>query len=1060
MSLSHQKASCVPETCGCSPSLTRRDFIRWTGLTAAVATLTPWPSIAGPFSAADFQSLIPADKKLDPAWVKSLYERGQPTVYTGLELEKIGMPVGGICAGQIYLGGDGRLWHWDIFNLPQPSNFSDTGGSNYARPPKPVSPIEQGFALKVTAAGQTHIRILDSRGFDPTQIGFRGQYPMAFMTYQDPGLPVTASLEAFSPFIPLNVPDSSLPATVMRFTVKNTSASPVEVELAGWIENAVCLGSGRPGLGHRRNRILQEKGLTLVQCSAEPIPENQRPTPRPEIVFETFENDYSQWKVEGDAFGTKPATGTLPDQQSVSGFLGKGLVNTYLNGDKTTGRLTSPAFKIERRHIAFLIGGGADATRTCMNLLLDGRAVRTATGRNEERLDWQDWDVAEFEGRTARLEIVDQATGGWGHINVDQILFTDDPASARIPLERREDFGSMSLALLGENTTDFACASVPTDSTESLFAASATEPEVIAPFGRKLIGAVGRKFTLAPGAQGEATFAVAWFFPGLLRQTIGPLQDIEKLRRSYAKRFNSAAAATRYLSENFERLAGQTRLWHQTWYDSTLPFWFLDRTFAPICTLATSTCYQFDTGRFYAFEGVYCCQGTCQHVWNYAQSAARIFPELERDLRERTDFGTAWHENGATDYRGECARHVAHDGQCGVILRAWREHQMAPDDRYLRATWPRIRKSIDYMIGQDGDENGLLEGEQYNTLDAAWFGAMAWISSFYIAALRAGEAMAMEIGDAAFAERCRRIAERGTEQLVQVLYNGEYFIHKPDPKHPKATNTNDGCHIDQLMGQAWAFQVGLPRVVAAKETRSALEALWKYNFTPDVGPFREKSYIKGGRWYAMSGEGGVVMTTFPRGGVEQATGQGGFGYYFNEVWTGQEHQLAAHMIWEGMTDYGMIITRMLHDRHHPSRRNPYNEVECSDHYTRAMSSHGSFLAACGYEYHGPKGHLGFAPRLSPDHFKAPFTTAEGWGTFEQKREGTRQVETLTLRYGQLRLATLSFAVPENRPASKVQVSLNGAPLEASLSMSEARALMTISRQTTIATGGILEIVLA
>src|SRR4029077_12833008 len=124
---------------------------------AAAATLTPWPSIAGPFSAADFQSLIPADKKLDPAWVKSLYERGQPTVYTGLELEKIGMPVGGICAGQLYLGGDGRLWHWDIFNLPQPSNFSDTGGPNYARPPKPVSPIEQGFALKVTAAGQTHI---------------------------------------------------------------------------------------------------------------------------------------------------------------------------------------------------------------------------------------------------------------------------------------------------------------------------------------------------------------------------------------------------------------------------------------------------------------------------------------------------------------------------------------------------------------------------------------------------------------------------------------------------------------------------------------------------------------------------------------------------------------------------------------------------------------------------------------------------------------------------------------------------------------------------------------
>ena len=110
------------------------------------------------------------------------------------------------------------------------------------------------------------------------------------------------------------------------------------------------------------------------------------------------------------------------------------------------------------------------------------------------------------------------------------------------------------------------------------------------------------------------------------------------------------------------------------------------------------------------------------------------------------------------------------------------------------------------------------------------------------------------------------------------------------------------------------------------------------------------------RWYAMPGEGGMVMTTFPHSGGEKATGNGGFGYYFNEVWTGQEHQIAAHFIAEGKTQEGLAITRMIHDRHHPSRRNPYNEVECSDHYTRAMSSYGTFLSACGYEYHGPKGH--------------------------------------------------------------------------------------------------------
>jgi uncharacterized protein (DUF608 family) len=1062
MSPNQETPPCNSSSCGCRTPVTRRDFLRWTGLAAAGATVASWPTFAGPFSAADFEKLIPANKKLDPAWVKSLYDRGEPTAYRGADLEKIGMPIGGICAGQLYLGGDGRLWHWDIFNLPQPSNFTDTGGPNYARPPKPESPIDQGFGLKVTSGNKTLIRTLDSRGIDPQHIHFRGQYPVAYVDYRDPALPVTVSLEAFSPFIPLNVDDSSLPATIMRYTVKNTGSESVEVELAGWLENAVCLGSGRAGLGQRRNHVVRSAGLTLIHSTAERNLDQPQPKPRPEIIFETFENGYGEWKVEGDAFGAEPASGTLPGQNPVSGFVGKRLVNTFLKGDEPKGRLTSPPFKIERRFITFLIGGGAHAERTCLNLQVDGATVRTITGRGDERLDWQEWEVSEFAGKMARLEIVDQATEGWGHINVDQILFTDEPPSARIPLEAREDFGSLALAVMGEGAGAFAKPLLAVEPVEAAFAsvAVASESDAVTPFGRKLVGAVGRKFNLAPGAQEEVTFIVAWFFPGLMRSALGPLQDIAKLKRAYAKRFKSAAEVGAYLAGQFDRLAGETRLWHRTWYDSTLPFWFLDRTFAPICTLATSTCYQFDNGRFYAFEGVYCCQGTCQHVWNYAQSVARIFPELERDLRERTDFGTAWHEDGATDYRGECARHVAHDGQCGVILRAWREHQMAPNDRYLRATWPRIRKSIEYMIGLDGDENGLLEGEQYNTLDAAWFGPMAWISSFYVAALRAGEAMARETGDNAFADRCRRIAERGSEQIIAQLYNGEYFIHKPGAEHPKATNTNEGCHIDQLMGQAWAMQVGLPRVVAEKETRSALAALWKYNFTPDVGPFRKESFIKGGRWYAMAGEGGVVMTTFPRGGVEQAAGQGGFGFYFNEVWTGQEHQLAAHMIWEGMVEEALIITRVLHDRHHAARRNPYNEVECSDHYTRAMSSHGTFIAACGYEHHGPKGHLGFAPRLAPEKFKAPFTTAEGWGTFSQARDGAKQVEAITLHYGKLRVKTLAFAVDKTQTPRTVQVRLNGQTVPATLQISDDRALVFLAQETSVNKGSTLEVTLA
>lgn len=163
-----------------------------------------------------------------------------------------------------------------------------------------------------------------------------------------------------------------------------------------------------------------------------------------DLVFSDFETaDYGGWTARGTAFGPGPAAGTLANQMPVSGFRGQRLVNSYVGGDVSTGTLTSPEFTIERKYIAFLIGGGGYAGKTCMNLLVEGRAARTATGPNaagggSESLEPASWDVAAFHGKTARLQIVDEATGGWGHINVDHIVFTDvKPASLLIDAQRQ-----------------------------------------------------------------------------------------------------------------------------------------------------------------------------------------------------------------------------------------------------------------------------------------------------------------------------------------------------------------------------------------------------------------------------------------------------------------------------------------------------------------------------------------------------------------------------------------------------------------------------------------------
>jgi hypothetical protein len=192
--------------------------------------------------------------------------------------------------------------------------------------------------------------------------------------------------------------------------------------------------------------------------------------------------------------------------------------------------------------------------------------------------------------------------------------------------------------------------------------------------------------------------------------------------------------------------------------------------------------------------------------------------------------------------------------------------------------------------------------------------------------------------------------------------------------------------------------------------------------------------IKGGRWYAMPGEAGLLITTWPKGGAELARGTGrvfdiGVGY-FNECMNGFEYQVASHMIWESdpgseLARKGLAIARTIHDRYAPVKRNPYNEIECSDHYSRSMAAYGVFLAACGYEYHGPKGHIGFAPRFSPDKFKAPFTAAEGWGTFEQTRTEKRLEATLRVRWGRLRLNSIALHGPAGLRPSNVTVRQKG-----------------------------------
>ncbi len=1036
-----------PNTSISSFSLNRRQFIQIAGM-AVLAAGAHRRVMAGPFQA-DPGHPVPADKKLDPAWVRGLFERGEKEVFSGADLEPIGMPCSGIGSGQLYLCGDGRLGEWQICNNAG-SHWIGYTGSTYERR-KPPRPFFQEFALLYCHdGGEGIVRLLNRESWE--SVTFRGEFPVGTVTYRDPAVPVWVSLEAFTPWIPLNAEDSALPATILEYTVHNDTEWPIEVSVAGLIENLVYHNSRdietaiwRTLRWHRTPERVQARFGVRLPTEAELA---ATPPPREDIVFADFEGeDYGDWKTEGEAFGKGPVSGPVGSQQPVSGFEGKKFAGSFQGSDELTGKLISPEFVIPRRFISFLIGPGPHGAFTEARLLVDGKIVRRDCGHAEERLVWKTWDVRGLEGKTARIEIVDEFKGAWGHVNIDHFVFTDRPMEQRnIPADRRPDWGTLCLAVeerdaarpdtwMGRalRSREWPMPLNLGDGDEDYSAGEQRGVALAAPPVR-----------LGPGNRYTFRFVLAWHFP----------HKANGKRNYYAQRFADAAAVADYVLENYGRLAGPTRLWRDRLYDSTLPYWLIDRLHSTISYLGTGSFEWWHDGRIHGWEGVACCHGNCSHVWNYAHGMARLFPELERRVREMQDFrnrdeGGGFHDDtGLVGFRGD--DNYAADGQCGTILKAYREHLMSRDNTFLQRNWPRIRKALKFSISHDENGDGLIEDSQHNTYDINFFGANTFVGSLYLAALRAGEEMAREMGDMVTAEECARLFASGKKLTEERLWNGEYFIQDVDlEKHPKHQYA-DGCLSDQVFGQGWAHQLGLGYIYDPEKVRQALRSVWKYNWAPDVGPFNEK--YPPFRWFITPGHAGLFTCTWPAGNhMREGVA------YREEVWTGIEYQVAGHMVREGMLEEAIVICRAVHDRYHPSLANPYNEVECGDHYVRAMASWGVWLALGGFYCHGPRGILGFAPKITPENFRALYTVPDAWITFEQRRDAAVQRNRIECVYGDTRINVLRLNLPAGQSLGAVEVKLDGRTLECEAFVRDDTVECVFSSPCPLTSGSTLEV---
>jgi uncharacterized protein (DUF608 family) len=1125
-----------------------------------------------------------------PKTAAQSYPLTPPRVYRGKHLEAVAMPLGGIGTGTVWLDGHGRLSVWQIFNnlnersIPD-SFFAVSARSGSAAPVVRALQMQPIGGLKAVESleyegGYPIARLKYADAALPVEVQLEAFSPMIPLDAANSAIP--CAIFRFTARNTGQTPaEVSLIASQQNAVGSQQSAEVVGVRAASYGGNRnrvvrddrstmiamdrqddpvrsgsvivrdaggrevpgpeTCWFAGMSELtdefAQAASRIAAEGGAILVDGVGPgffgAVRMFRKENPDLSAVGEVFEDfeksDYPGWSLTGEAFGKGPSHGTEIGQQEVTGFEGRNLVNTFIAGDLPQGTATSKPFRIQRRFIGFLIGGGSAPEQTAVRLKVDGKVVRSASGKDREALEPHRWDVAEFRGREAVIEILDLASGAWGHINVDQIVFTDispepflkrrspiesiaraielthtgaeevllpadkslnlrpegaageqakpwavskftriagfengahgyragvtlpsgDPLVIEGPLGKGRitlvmagglpwswgtsllatargaelgsgqrltaggaDIGTLAISVLDPKAAALSAWTKPEQIAEyiqDLGRAEKASAECVSPGGETINGVLAAPLQLKPGETGSATFILSWHFPNARR--------FQHRGNWYGLRWRDAADVNRYVAENLPALSERTRQYHETVYQSNLPEEFLDAMTSQSVITRGPTCFWSEDGYFGGFEGCYgCCPLNCTHVWNYAQSHARLFPEVGRNMRI-SNFITFLHADGETSHREHGPHNAFIDGHCACIEAAYREYQMCADKSFLQKIWPGVKKATDWLIKAiDADRDGMPAGDQWNTYDTAVSGANTFIGSQYLSALAASERMALVMDDAESAGRWRTVREAGSKNQNEKLWNGEYYIQLPGPNPQR--DYNSGCHADQLLGQWWAHMLGLGYLYPADRVKSALQAVMKYNF-------REKfaGVAQVPRRYVPDDEGGLLICTWPKGGRPKP-----FIEYADEVWTGIEYAAAGAMIYEGLIDEARRIVAMARSRYDGRLRegvnsgpggNPYNELECGKFYARAMSSWSLLVASQGLVLEGPLGVIGFKPMWQPEDHRSFFTAPEAWGLFVQQRKENCQIERIEVRYGRMRVRELVFSLENDKPATAV-----------------------------------------
>ena len=528
------------------------------------------------------------------------------------------------------------------------------------------------------------------------------------------------------------------------------------------------------------------------------------------------------------------------------------------------------------------------------------------------------------------------------------------------------------------------------------------------------------KKELAPRATETFTFFITWNFPNRTawsKQVVG---------NYYSQQYPDAWEAAERIVPQLPQLEKETLLFVDAMLRSSYPEVVKEAALFNLATLRSQTVFRLPSGHLMGWEGVMdrfgSCAGSCTHVWNYEVATPFLFGELARSMRD-VEFNYATKENGLMNFRAALplseankGNNAAADGQMGCIMKMYREWQLSGDPVFLSNNWAQVKKVLSYAWiekGWDGDQDGVMEGSQHNTMDVNYFGPNPQMGFWYMGALKAAERMALAMNDKAFAKKCRTLFSQGSTWMDKHLFNGEYYEHRitdpvtfefldmtdPNVKIP-GFQLGKGCLVDQLVGQYMAHLCGLGYLGDKAHIRTSMQSVMKYNFVNDFS-----RHFNNMRSYVMGHEAGLLMASWPYGRLEVPFP------YFAEVMTGFEYCAAVEMLYEGMEEEALTCIRAIRDRHDGAKRNPFSEAECGHHYARSMSSWAAVIALSGFQYSGVEETMAITTRPGT-YF---WSNGYAWGTCVVSASNV----TVEVLKGSLRIKKLKVGEKEIRLKTSV-----------------------------------------